>query len=81
MTTLAPTRVDEILDGVLAGRRLSDEDALTLLRSRDLVSVGEAAKAVRDRASDPEVVTFSIDRNVNYTNFCITDCDFCAFYR
>ena len=81
MSTLAPSPVEEILDGVLAGRRLGDEDALTLLASRDLVSVGEAAKAVRDRASDPDVVTFSVDRNVNYTNFCITDCDFCAFYR
>ena len=81
MSTLAPTRVEEILDGVLAGGRLSDDDALTLLASRDLVSVGEAAKAMRDRASDPDVVTFSVDRNVNYTNFCITDCDFCAFYR
>ncbi len=81
MTTLAPSRVDEILDGVLAGRRLGDDDALALLASRDLVRVGEAAKALRDRASDPDVVTFSVDRNVNYTNFCITDCDFCAFYR
>jgi cyclic dehypoxanthinyl futalosine synthase len=81
MSTLAPSRVEEILDGVLDGRRMTDDEALALLASRDLVRVGEAAKAMRDRASDPDVVTFSVDRNVNYTNFCITDCDFCAFYR
>ncbi|MGD9695646.1 MAG: cyclic dehypoxanthinyl futalosine synthase [Thermoleophilia bacterium] len=81
MSTLAPNRVGDILERVVGGERLGDEDALTLLRSRDLVAVGEAADRVRDAATDPGVVTFSIDRNVNYTNFCITDCDFCAFYR
>lgn len=81
MSTLAHPNVEEILEGVLEGRRLSDEDALALLASRDLVAVGEAARTKRDATSDPRRVTFSIDRNVNYTNFCITDCDFCAFYR
>ncbi len=54
---------------------------MTLLRSRDLVAVGRAANAVRNRLHDPERVTFIIDRNLNYTNICVTDCDFCAFYR
>lgn len=83
MATLAPSpgAVDDILARVLDGARLSDEDALALLASRDIVSVGAAASELRNRASDPDVVTFNIDRNVNYTNFCITDCDFCAFYR
>jgi cyclic dehypoxanthinyl futalosine synthase len=43
--------------------------------------VGEAARAARERHASPDEVTFIVDRNVNYTNFCITDCDFCAFYR
>jgi cyclic dehypoxanthinyl futalosine synthase len=81
VATLAPGHVGEILDRVAAGERLSDEDALTLIASRDLVSVGEAAARVRDATTDAGVVTFVVDRNVNYTNFCITDCDFCAFYR
>jgi cyclic dehypoxanthinyl futalosine synthase len=81
VTTLAPNRVGDILERVAGGARMSDEEALELLASRDLVAVGEAASRVRDRAADPGTVTFSIDRNVNYTNFCITDCDFCAFYR
>ena len=81
MSTLAPTRTREILDAIAEGGRLSDDDALALLASRDLVAVGEAASRQRDATTDPGVVTFVIDRNVNYTNFCITDCDFCAFYR
>jgi cyclic dehypoxanthinyl futalosine synthase len=80
-TTVAPARVGDILERTVGGERLSDDDALALLASRDLVAVGEAASRMRDAAGDPDVVTFVIDRNVNYTNFCITDCDFCAFYR
>ena len=43
--------------------------------------VGRAADELRNRITDPGQVTFIIDRNVNYTNICHTDCDFCAFYR
>ncbi len=52
-----------------------------MLESRDLVSVGRAADELRARRTDPARVTFIVDRNVNYTNVCYTDCDFCAFYR
>ncbi len=81
MTTIAPDTVSEVLERVMAGERMSDEDALVLLRSNDLVRLGAAARAVRDRVTNPNEVTFIIDRNVNYTNFCVSDCDFCAFYR
>jgi len=74
-------RVGEVLDGALAGERLTDEDALALLGSRDLVRVGRAADELRNRRVDAKRVTFIIDRNLNYTNVCHTDCDFCAFYR
>jgi cyclic dehypoxanthinyl futalosine synthase len=70
-----------VLDKAVSGERISDEDALVLLRSRDLVAVGRAADALRNRKIDRRRVTFIIDRNVNYTNVCYTDCDFCAFYR
>src|SRR4051794_6444581 len=76
-----PRTVRAILDEVLQGERLSDEDAVTLLRSRDLVSVGRAADGLRARRTNPDEVTFIVDRNLNYTNVCVTDCDFCAFYR
>jgi cyclic dehypoxanthinyl futalosine synthase len=75
------TSVRETLDKALDGRRISDEEALGLLRSRDLVAVGRAANTLRERRTNPEHITFIVDRNVNYTNVCVTDCDFCAFYR
>src|ERR1700750_1080590 len=70
-----------ILERARSGERISDEDAVELLPSRRLVAVGRAANEVRNRIHDPERVTFIIDRNLNYTNVCVTDCDFCAFYR
>jgi cyclic dehypoxanthinyl futalosine synthase len=73
--------VGEVLDKALSGERISDGEALSLLRSRDLVAVGRAADELRARRTDPRKVTFIIDRNLNYTNVCVTDCDFCAFYR
>ena len=70
-----------VLDKALDGERIADEDAITLLRSRDLVAVGRVANEIRNRLTDPTKVTFIVDRNLNYTNVCVTDCDFCAFYR
>ncbi len=71
----------EVLEKALDGERLGDEDAVSLLRSRDLVAVGRVANEIRNRLTDPTRVTFIVDRNLNYTNICVTDCDFCAFYR
>jgi cyclic dehypoxanthinyl futalosine synthase len=70
-----------VLDRALDGERIGDDDAVTLLRSRDLVAVGRVAGELRDRKLDPHKITFIVDRNINYTNICVTDCDFCAFYR
>jgi cyclic dehypoxanthinyl futalosine synthase len=77
--TVSPTT--EVLEKALDGERITDEDAITLLRSRDLVSVGRVANEIRNRLNDPNRITFIVDRNINYTNICTTDCDFCAFYR
>jgi len=73
--------VGQVLEKAATGERISEADAVTLLRSRDLVAVGRAANRVRERLNDPSRVTFIVDRNLNYTNVCVTDCDFCAFYR
>ena len=70
-----------VLDKALAGERIDDAEALTLLESRDLLAVGRVANELRARRIDPTRITFIVDRNVNYTNVCVTDCDFCAFYR
>ena len=81
MATIAPPHHLEIIERADSGERLTEQDALALLASRDLVAVGAAARRARERRTPPDEVTFIIDRNVNYTNVCVTDCDFCAFYR
>src|SRR4029079_7019963 len=77
----AQPTVASILERALEGERIDEDDAVALLRSRDLVAVGRVANELRNRKTDPDRVTFIIDRNINYTNVCVMDCDFCAFYR
>jgi len=81
MTAVETRTVEGILEKALDGERISDDDAVALLRSRELVPVGRVADELRNRKVDPDRITFIVDRNLNYTNICVTDCDFCAFYR
>jgi cyclic dehypoxanthinyl futalosine synthase len=60
---------------------LSQQEALDLFNSDDIVAIGMAANEVRRKKTDPRVATYQIDRNINYTNFCTEYCSFCAFYR
>ena len=60
---------------------ITHKEALDLLASDDLIGIGMAANEVRRRKNDPRIVTYQIDRNINYTNFCTEYCSFCAFYR
>jgi cyclic dehypoxanthinyl futalosine synthase len=60
---------------------LTTEETLDLFSSDDLIGIGMAATAVRNKKNDPHVATYQIDRNINYTNFCTEYCSFCAFYR
>ncbi len=73
--------VDYIKDKVLDGKRISSEEALHLLEGADLTTLGWLANEVRKRFHPDDVVTFVIDRNVNYTNVCVAGCKFCAFQR
>jgi cyclic dehypoxanthinyl futalosine synthase len=61
--------------------RLSFEEAVDLYEHANLFDLGERAHGMRLERSNPEVVTYIIDRNINYTNVCVTPCKFCAFYR
>lgn len=63
------------------GRRLETEDAFELLCGADLLDLAAAASAMRERLHPAREVTFIVDRNVNYTNVCVSKCTFCAFYR
>jgi cyclic dehypoxanthinyl futalosine synthase len=60
--------VQPILDKVLAGERLTAEDATVLLESYDIAKIGAAAHEIRMRKNPTEKVTYIIDRNINYTN-------------
>src|SRR3981189_2895472 len=60
---------------------LTKQQAIDMLDSDDLVGLGMEAHQMRLAKNDPRVVTYQIDRNINYTNFCTEYCSFCAFYR
>jgi cyclic dehypoxanthinyl futalosine synthase len=79
----APARrsTDTLLADAAAGRRLAPEDFARLYTDASTLDLGAAADS-RRRALHPDgLVTYIIDRNVNYTNVCITRCKFCNFYR
>jgi len=73
--------IQKILDSVIDGHRLSRADAIQLLESNCLASIGKAANAVTTKLHPEPYRTYNIDRNINYTNICTAVCDFCAFYR
>jgi len=61
--------------------RLSESEALRLIREGDLRELGRMALAKKRELHPKRITTFIVDRNINYTNICWVDCDFCAFYR
>ncbi|MGP3967158.1 cyclic dehypoxanthinyl futalosine synthase [Streptomyces sp. 6N223] len=71
-----------VLDRAAAGGRISADEALELYRSAPLHALGQAADAARRRryAGTEHIATYIIERNINYTNSCVTACKFCAFY-
>src|SRR5215471_12184985 len=78
---------DGLTEKVLAGKRISTGEALELYRW-PLEELGALANARRDLAKTKsyggrgrEIVTYIVDRNINYTNVCNVYCKFCAFYR
>jgi len=70
-----------VLDRAAAGGRITPDEALALYRDAPLHSLGRAADAVRRQRYPDGIATYIIDRNINYTNVCVTACKFCAFYR
>jgi len=73
--------VGAALERVVGGERLSADELLLLFEAGDLHALGAAANAVRERLNPGGVVSYIIDRNINYTNVCVYRCRFCAFYR
>jgi cyclic dehypoxanthinyl futalosine synthase len=73
--------LDELAARVGSGGRLSFDEARTLYVTAPTAWLGRLADDVRARKHPSGVVTYIIDRNVNYTNVCVARCRFCAFYR
>ncbi|NNN30547.1 dehypoxanthine futalosine cyclase [Streptomyces sp. S3(2020)] len=80
MTEMAD--LQSVLDRAADGGRITPEEALDLYRDAPLHALGAAADAVRRRryAGTEHIATYIIERNINYTNVCVTACKFCAFY-
>jgi cyclic dehypoxanthinyl futalosine synthase len=75
------SNIQPILERVLAGERMTVEECTLLLESHDVARMGAAADEIRARRHPDNIVTYIIDRNINYTNVCNVVCTFCAFYR
>lgn len=73
--------ISRIIERVEAGSRLSDEAFLQLYHQADLYQLAFLADRVRRRKHPEGTVTYVIDRNINYTDICISACKFCAFYH
>jgi len=73
--------IDTIAAKVGADGRVSGEEALELYRHAPTSLLGRLADGIRARKHPGRLVTYIVDRNVNYTNICVAKCNFCAFYR
>jgi len=72
--------LESIIDKVESGTRLDDAEFLELAAGADLYQLGALAASVRWRKHPDKIVTYIIDRNINYTDICVSACKFCAFY-
>ena len=73
--------IEETAARVRDGRRVDRDEALDLYLNAPTALLGELADGIRDRKHPERIVSYIIDRNVNYTNVCVARCNFCAFYR
>lgn len=74
-------KIESILSRVENAGRINRADALHILLNADLLRLGRVADSIRRKKHPGNLVTFLVDRNINYTNICESKCRFCAFYR
>ncbi len=79
--TFPKIMIETIKDKIDTGERITRREALYLMNDADLIAVGKLADGIRRSLHPENIVTFVVDRNVNYTNICEAKCSFCAFYR
>ncbi len=77
---MASSRIETISHKVRGKERITPEEALTLYEEADLNTLGQLANETRFRLHPEPVITYVIDRNINYTNKCISGCKFCAYF-
>jgi cyclic dehypoxanthinyl futalosine synthase len=73
--------IDSILESAAEGGRISSAEAVRLFEQADLLDLAACADRIRQRLHPDNVISYIIDRNINYTNVCREFCTFCAFYR
>jgi cyclic dehypoxanthinyl futalosine synthase len=73
--------VETVLQAAVEGGRVSPEEAILMFEQADLLALADAADRIRQRRHPDNVISYIIDRNINYTNVCKEFCSFCAFYR
>ena len=81
MNTLLHEITENTIEKIRNSQRITNDEALRLIKTTDLLALGALADEIRARLHPDNIVTFVIDRNINYTNICINRCSFCAFYR
>jgi len=72
--------VEQIISKVSSGQRINEQEALELYKEACIHTLGQLASQKRFERNPEPVVTYVIDRNINYTNVCISGCKFCAYY-
>ncbi len=73
--------LDGIIEKVESGERITGDEALKLYTCADLFLLGRLAHGIRMKKHPHPYVTYVVDRNINYSNVCVSGCRFCAFYR
>jgi cyclic dehypoxanthinyl futalosine synthase len=75
------TEIENILKKSLDGNRIDEAEALKLFDCGDMPLLGNVASRITRKKKNNRDITYIVDRNINYTNICVTNCTFCAFYR
>jgi cyclic dehypoxanthinyl futalosine synthase len=81
MNIFKPEPTDYVLEKALAGERISPAEALELYNTADPLKVIAAAREIRNRIHKPSIVSYTMFRIINYTNYCKVKCSFCSFHK
>nr|NJM04193.1 dehypoxanthine futalosine cyclase [Desulfobacula sp.] len=75
------SNLNQIIEKVIENRRIIRDEALLLYREADFLTLARLADQRRFSLHPEPVVTYVVDRNINYTNVCVSGCRFCAFFE